>query len=251
MGQRIRIDASTMFPEFMSNDLRGIKQYYTEGATNCRGFAVGSNYLADVDIEDGTMFYYLPGLNCGWANLEADEFNVIGRYEFTMKLPPVPRAGHYELRFGVATGTQWRGMCQVYWGKDKKNLRAMGIPMDLRMGGQYRRLLGETQVSTVGWEEDIKDDDEHNDEIDKKMRNNGFMKAPNAWTQALGSTLTVRAREYVTRRILVSEDMEPNTNYYIKFKSVLDDEKKEFFMDYIEYCAKEVYDNPNEREDIW
>ncbi len=248
--QRIRIDASSMFPEFMNNDLRGIKQFFTEGATNCRGFSTAYQYLADVEIKEGTEFYYLPGLNCGWCNLEADEFNVIGRYEFTMKLPPVPCEGTYELRFGVATGTSHRGMCQVYWGTDKNNLPARGIPMDLRVGGRYRRLIGETQTSTVGWEED-NDDPEHNDEIDKKMRNNGFMKAPEAWTAVLGSSTTVRTYEYVTRRILVREHMVPNTNYYIKFKSVLDDEKKEFFMDYIEYCAKEVYDNPEEGEDIW
>ena len=248
--QRIRIDASSMFPEFMNNDLRGIKQFFTEGATNCRGFSTAYQYLADVDIKEGTEFYYLPGLNCGWCNLEADEFNVIGKYEFTMKLPPVPCEGTYELRFGVATGTQHRGMCQVYWGTDKDRLPARGIPMDLRVGGKYRRLIGETQTSTVGWEED-NDDPEHNDEVDKKMRNNGFMKAPEAWTAVLGSSTTVRTYEYVTRRILLREHMVPNTNYYIKFKSVLDDEKKEFFMDYIEYCAKEVYDNPEEGEDIW
>lgn len=250
MGQRIRIDASTMFPEMMNNDLRAITTPYAEGATLCRAFPVNYNYLADVDMMEGTQFYYLPGLDCGWANLESDEYNVIGRYEFTMKLPPVPKAGHYELRFGVATGTQWRGMCQVYWGTDKNNLPARGIPMDLRMGGQYRRLLGVTQPSTVGWEADT-EDQEYNDEVEKKMRNIGFMKAPNSWCQSLGSTDPVRNREYVTRRILVSEHMEPNTDYYIKFKSVLDDEKKEFFMDYIEYCAKEVYDNPEESEDIW
>jgi hypothetical protein len=26
---------------------------------------------------------------------------------------------------------------------------------------------------------------------------------------------------------------------------------KEFYMDYMEYCAKEVYDNPETPEDIW
>ena len=251
MGQRIRIDASTMFPEMMSNDLRAITTYYTEGAPNCRAFPVNYNYLADVEMMEGTQFYYLPGLDCGWANMESDEYNVIGRYEITIKLPPVPKAGHYELRFGVATGSWVRGMCQVYWGKDKNNLPARGIPMDLRVGGQYRRLSsGVQQPSIVGWEADT-DDQEYNDEVEKKMRNIGFMKAPNSWCQSLGSTDPVRNREYCTRRILVSEDMEPNTNYYIKFKSVLDDEKKEFFMDFIEYCAKEVYENPEEREDIW
>ena len=45
--------------------------------------------------------------------------------------------------------------------------------------------------------------------------------------------------------------MEPDQNYYIKFKSVLESQTKEFFMDYIEYVAKEVFDNPEEAEDIW
>ena len=47
------------------------------------------------------------------------------------------------------------------------------------------------------------------------------------------------------------ETMDPDKVYYIRFKSVLDDVNKEFYMDYIEFCAKEVYDNPETPEDIW
>ena len=79
----------------------------------------------------------------------------------------------------------------------------------------------------------------------------GFMKAPNSWCATPGSATTVRASHFITRRVMVSADLQPFKNYYIRFKSVLDDEKKEFFMDYFEYVAKEVYDNPNESEDIW
>ena len=250
MNQRIRIDVATMFPEMLSNDLHGIKQYYTEGAPNCRGIPSNYPYLADVEIQEGTMFYYLPGLNQGWCNMESDEFNVIGRYEFTMKLPPVPKAGHYELRFGVATGSSVRSMAQVYWGTDRSYMPAYGIPMDLRQSGLYRHLPTGNQESSIGWESDT-NDEEYNDEVTKKMRNNGFMKGPESWTAILGSNTTVRSYEYITRRIMISEDMVPDKNYYIRFKSVLDAENKEFFMDYIEYVAKEVYDNPIESEDIW
>ena len=250
MNQRIRIDVATMFPEMLNNDIHGNKVVYTEGATKCRAMPVNYPYLADVEMQEGTMFYYLSGLDCGWCNMEADEFNIIGRYEFTMKLPPVPKAGHYELRFGVATGSSVRSMAQVYWGDDKAYMPAYGIPMDLRQSGLYRRTPGKQEEYSVGWEADV-DDEEYNDEVTKRMRNLGFMKAPESWTSQLGSSVTVRSYEYITRRIMVSADMEPNKNYYIKFKSVLDDEKKEFFMDYIEYVAKEVYDNPEESEDIW
>ncbi len=39
--------------------------------------------------------------------------------------------------------------------------------------------------------------------------------------------------------------------YYLRMKSVLDSDQTEFMMDMIEFCPKEVYDNPNEPEDIW
>ena len=82
------------------------------------------------------------------------------------------------------------------------------------------------------------------------MRNNGFMKAPEHFCPTPGGG-TARQQADVNRRILVSADMSPDKVYYIKFKSVLDDVEKEHIIDYIEYCAKEVYDNPNEREDIF
>ena len=36
-----------------------------------------------------------------------------------------------------------------------------------------------------------------------------------------------------------------------RMKSLIDSERKEFQLDYFEYCAKEVYDNPEKPEDIW
>ena len=162
----------------------------------------------------------------------------------------MPKAGHYELRLAVQSNSNLRGMCQVYWGPDKNNLPAIGIPLDMRMGGEYRRLKDSTQPSIVGWQPDT-GDQEIDDEVDKKMRNNGFMKGPEHYSAVPGSTTTIRAQSDAIRRIMVSADMDPDVTYYLKFKSVLDDELKQFFIDYIEYCAKEVYDNPVESEDIW
>ena len=45
--------------------------------------------------------------------------------------------------------------------------------------------------------------------------------------------------------------MEPDKTYYLRFKTVLDDPTREFYVDYLEYCPKEVYDNPETPEDIW
>jgi hypothetical protein len=53
------------------------------------------------------------------------------------------------------------------------------------------------------------------------------------------------------RRIVLRENMKANETYYIQFKSVLEDAETEFYMDYIEFCPKEVYDNLQTPEDIW
>ena len=250
-NQRIRIDAGCMMPELMNNDIRAHRAYYASGASNSRAIPTNYPYIENIELLEGTRFYYLQGYLCGgFYNLQGDEYNIIGCYDFTMKLPPVPRAGQYEIRFGVATGSRVRSMAQVYFGSSRDVMPAAGIPMDLRLGGKEKRVGSLTLDSNVGWEED-NDDEEHNDNITKRMRTKGFMKAPNSWTTQLGGNLTVRTQHVMTRRIMVSAYLYPFRNYYIRFKSVLDDENKEFFMDYFEYVSKEVYDNPEVPEDIW
>ena len=248
--ERIRIDAGCMMPELMNNDVRAPRSNYTSGATSVRAIPTNYPYISNVEIREGTLFYFLSGYPSPYHNLQGDEFNIIGRYDFTMQLPPVPRAGQYEVRFGVATGSRVRSMAQVYFGTDPNRMPAAGIPLDLRVGGLEKRMGSITIPSDVGWEADT-DDEEYNDRVTKTMRTKGFMKAPNSWTPSIGSGTSVRTYHYMSRRILINTYLEPYKNYYVRFKSVLDEEAKEFYMDYFEYVAKEVYDNPEELEDIW
>ncbi|MCR5821232.1 MAG: fasciclin domain-containing protein [Bacteroidaceae bacterium] len=252
-NQRIRFDVASMLPELMNNDLRRPDGMYSELNGEYRGFPTNYQYFNDIWIEEGTRFYYLAGTSTNWMNWQGDEFNIKGKYEFKMRLPPVPVAGHYELRLAVQSNSNVRGMCQVYWGSDMNNLPAAGIPLDMRLGGLYRKLSdGTRQPSIVGWvkDSDYGDDIEAITENDKTMRNNGFMKAPMHFCPTPLST-PGRDLEEINRRIIVSAWMEPDVTYYIKFKSVLEDTEKEHILDYMEYCSKEVYDNPNESEDIW
>ena len=250
-NQRIRFDVSTIFPEMMNNDHRGRRTAYTTGHARNRGFPTNYQYFEYCDIKEGTRFFYLNGLGQGWRNWQGDEFNIVGIYEFTITLPPVPTAGHYELRVAVQSYSSVRGMCQVYWGDNKDYLPAAGIPLDMRLAGTSRKLSSGTIAdNTVGWVADT-GDPAVDDETDKKMRNNGFMKGPNHYSTTPGSSTSMRTEDGKLRRIMVSEDMDPEKTYYLKFKSVLDSDTKQFYMDYFEYCAKEVYDNPEEGEDIW
>lgn len=267
-NERIRIDCATMFPEMINNDWRRPMGYYqvprrcTHGCKNCVAFPAQPEYpyFKDLWIEKGSQFYYLPGYACGWSNYQMDEYNVVGNYEFTMKLPPVPKDDIYELRFGVSAGSNNRSMCQVYFGEDRSYLPAADIPMDLRVGFVNTRFYGgASQVSPFGYstaneyKADANKTQEEQDEIDKLLRSRGFMKGPQYFFYGNNPSedMLARRQEHVTRRVMVRQRMSPNKTYYIKFKNVLQNEKLEFYMDYLEFVSKEVYDNPNEPEDIW
>ena len=249
--QRLRWDVSSLFPEFLNNDIRGqsvtTKEHMTVGIPSDDQY----KYFNDMDILRGTKFYYLLGRGKGWPNYLGDEFNVIGRYELVMRLPPVPKKGTYEFRIANSTGVSYRSMCQVYWGSDKNSLTAMGTPLDFRVNGLYRLTDAGTFPSPVGWELDT-DDDDYNAEVDKKMRNNGFMKGLQLYCAGSpGSATPGRGSVYLTRRIMFTATMDPDVTYYLRLKNVLDKEDKQLYMDFIEICSKEVYDNPEEPEDIW
>ena len=258
MKERIRFDAASMFPEFMNNDIRGDRVGQAKNLRVAITYDAVYKYLNDAYLYDGCKFNYLSGFKMAWNNYQGDELNIIGNYEMVFRLPPVPRSGTYEIRYLVGAGSSLRGVCQVYFGHNKDansfpldNMVAQGIPLDLRMGGLVRATPAGSYPSIVGWEEDTEDDD-YNAEVEKKMRANGFMKAPASYICYSGGTDRVaRIVPTSVRRIIITQRMEPDEIYYIGFKNVLDDDQLQFYMDFLEYCPKEVYDNPFNPEDIW
>ncbi len=252
LRSRIRWDVAGMWPEFINNDIRLNEN---TDIKHLNVYIPSDNmykYLKDVTISDDTEFDYWTGRGKGWRNYLGDEMTIRGSQDVIFKLPPVPRQGTYELRYAMQCGGIYRTMVQVYFGTDPDNLPAQGIPMDLRQGAHYRYTKGGNYVSDIGWDTDQEDDDDYNAEVDKKMRNNDFMKGCNLiCSGAPGVATMMRGDELCLRRILVRQTMDPEKTYYIRFKTVLDDPATYLYMDYFEYCAKEVYDNPSAPEDIW
>ena len=253
MRSRIRWNVTAMWPEFMNNDIR-ISKLNGDQYANVyipTDAELGYQYLEDVTIEKETAFCYWTGRGHGWANMQGDEMTIRGLYEVTMRLPPVPKRGVYELRFAQQCGGVHRGMAQFYWGSDVDKLAAMGIPMDLRQGAHYLYTRNGNIPSDIGYADDT-DDDDFNAEVDKRMRNNDFMKGCQQYVAGgPGGGTMMRASNICLRRIMFRQTMDPDVTYYVKFKTVLDNPTHYFYMDYLEYCAKEVYDNPSEPEDIW
>lgn len=247
--ERIRFDIVSAMPEMMNNDIR--LQYYRLGQRWGFPFTSQYPYFDDVFIGDESWFFYYNGYDETMKNYQGDELNVRGFLDITFRLPPVPADGIYEIRFNVQSEGHNRGMVQFYWGENKDNLPPMGIPLDIRTSGLERRTTSGTFPSNVGWERDTQDDD-YNAEVDKKLRNNGFMKGAEIYCDGgQGLSTMARADPVIVRRIIVREPMKADETYYLRFKSVLDDQTREFYMDYLEYCPKEVYDNPETPEDIW
>ena len=249
---RIRFLVSSMLPEFMNNNIRMCEIQQTKYLDVWIPSTNEYNYLENVIISDDTRFYYWPGTHAGWRNFESDEFTIRGIQDVTFTLPPVPRRGTYEIRYAIQNGGTQRGMVQFYWGSNKEKLAAMGIPLDLRQGADnYLHTKNGNVWSDIGGEPDKTGDDDYNSEIDKRLRNNGFMKGCRQYSAGSAGANPMRNSDICTRRILLREMMDPDVTYYIRFKTVMDDDTRFFYMDYLEYCAKEVFDNPETPEDIW
>ena len=238
--ERLRFDGMTLFPEAMNNDIR-LKMSGDEKNQDVYIPATRIyNYFENMQMNDQTLFVYLNAYGYQWCNLHSDEMKAKGRFELTFKLPPVPRRGTYEFRYDVLPNGD-RGIQQFYFGSDPTKMPAAGIPVDLTRG---------ISSMNVGYEADGKDED-YNIEVDKRLRNNGVMKGAKTVTADGSSGDIERNRGSNLRYIIIRQTMDPDKTYYMRVKSVLDSEQKEFYMDYMEYCPKEVYDNPERPEDIW
>lgn len=240
--QRLRFDVMSILHESISNDVR--KAHRTEEKYQHVYFPNSPlyPYFENLWIANGSHFVYYNAYTVYYPNLNADEIKAVGYYDLTFTLPPVPRKGIYELRWGYDSNPR-RGMAQIFFGNNKDKLYASDIPLDIRVT---------VWNGDTGFEVDTGDEN-YDAEVDKRMHNKGYMKGGHAWTE-YGTSYTGRqcsTWQSPMRRIIFRGIMDPSETYYLRIKSVLDSDKTEFMMDILEFCPKEVYDNPEVPEDIW
>ena len=236
--ERLRIDISTMLPEIASNDLRGRSaRYFPQG------------YFSNITNESqGTQIYYLQdgyvASNGAWKDYQGDEILASGRFDFVLKLPPVPKDGYYELRMGASLNNQ-RCMVQVYIGEDPLSTTPIGLPIDERE--TVAMIPGQPWVADTG-------DEVTDRENDRNLRNQGYMKAPNYFcTDGSKGKTTCRndsPSSPALRRILETRYFERNKTYYLRFKSAIESDVTQLMLDYFEFVPKNIY-NGELPEDIW
>ena len=215
---RIRIDATTLSPDFMNCNGRG--RY---GEDILTGFK--NEYISNWRVSDETYVGVHSDVGY-WNSYYANAVCISGVFDVAFKLPPVP-SGTYEIRLGYTVGDE-RGVVQVYL-----NNEPCGIPVDLRVYG------GDP---TIGWLEDT-DDAEENTANDKAMHNRGYMKAMDSY-RPWDAAGPLRNNNWNLRRVLTTQYLDPNETYYLRFRQVLDDPQRYWSFDYIEICPKSVYGSP-------
>lgn len=242
--ERIRIDLFSLFPEAITNGIRRAdsplgRWQHVYIPKNYKYF--DNMYFLSNNME----FIHYNGYKTAWANYCQDEDKAWGKFDMMFKLPPVPKRNTYEFRYKLLA-TAARGIVQVYFGNDPERLPVAGIPINMTYNVEV--FFGEGAT----WN-DLSDNGKEEDEIidiDHKLRNHGLMKATRHETEL--NTNTARSKNNCSRHIIVRQTLDPNETYYVRFKTVQPDlQRPELYLDYFEYCPKEIYDSPERPEDIW
>lgn len=240
LNERLRWDFASLFSELITNGMRRI--------SDTKHYPIPPGYFERMTFSNESRCVYLPYYGSeSQGNYQADEFNIRGQYDFVLRLPPVPNDGNYELRICAPCNSSF-GMAQFYFGTDKNNLSAVGLPVDLRISQDN---------PTIGWEADT-DDDLHDNENDKNMRNNGYMKPPmHDCVSANGSVAKDPMRNNSKyrnrlrlRKIIWTGYAKNSETYYIRVKSLLTNPQACYLLDYMEWVPKNVYNGPT-LEDRW
>lgn len=228
---RIRYDCTTLSPDFVNSGGRN-----RPGTTSCTGMLNG--YTKNWKFSPETLLSIRNRHQWFWS-YEGDEVILQGIYDATVKLPPVPYDGTYEVRIGYPVMAS-RGVIQSYFGSSPDHMDPTDIPTDLRVSGPDPK---------IGWKSDGELGDAFNIRMhDKAMRNRGYMKGPASYRPSGGEVF--RDLSSMLRRILTTQYMSAEGDYYLRVRQLLDNNMAEMVYDYIELVPKDIYMS-DEGEDKW
>ncbi len=253
LNERMRFDDTALLGEMMSNSIRGMTmaeiKAHQDGGTYSR-VRFPYDFFDGLSVYNGdeTQLRYLAKDEGNYSNYQGDEFLCVGKYDFALRLPPVPD-GTYELRIGY-TANSSRGMLQFYLGTSSElvTMKALDIPLDMRHVPSSSA-TAENPDAITGWCPYEQTDDQ-GVESDNSMHNLGYMRGPLYYTVGKGGSTVARANSQDLRRIIAKRSFEQG-EYWLRFKSVLNNTSSQFHLDYIEFCPENVYNNGTLVEDMF
>jgi uncharacterized surface protein with fasciclin (FAS1) repeats len=220
-SKRIRFDATALLPEMATNKLRG--NYDKSGAGY--GYIIPQGYFKHLTYTPETQMEYW-GTKGTTTNMECDELLFFGKYDFSLRLPPIP-VGTYEVRFGYTANSR-RGVAQLFF-----DGKPCGIPLDMTKSATH---------ADIGWiaDTELKMDDAII-ENDKMMHNRGFMKGPGA--ASVNGATPLRDYSGSLRYIIYKGSFAETQEHILRVKSVEDRLDREFMIDYIEFAPRSIWEN--------
>ena len=257
LNERMRIDASTLSPDFLTSGARGhgvvgvggVPSYPGQygrssdsadpnvNPNHCLGFKRG--FVTNFDFTQKTHMHVRNRYLSFWS-YQGDELLISGMFDVTFRLPPVPE-GDYEFRIQTCLGFPNRGIMQVYF-----DGKPCGIPLDMRKDG-VDPSIGNKPDQDLG-------DDEAIAAYDKALHNRGWMKGPASYgsinQDGTGSPYWMRNGMTEMRRIWTTFHSDGKTDHYVRVQQKLDlGDLGTFAFDYIELCPRSVYNNEYYPED--
>lgn len=244
LDTRMRITASTLSPDFINSGARGRLQVNGDRDRYVVGFLKG--YCTNFEALNDVTQYWVRYRDAAFGTFNGDEMTVRGIYDVAVKLPPVPFDGTYEVRVwnNCNSIANDRGIVQYYFREGAMNpadknegWKPCGLPIDLRLPSNDASI-------GVKSDDDIKNElspeDQSDDKAveaakrayDKAIHNRGYMKA-------MDSYASLRTSTDCYRKIICSEYMKANEDYYIRLRQLLDDGVNPF--SFIEIVPKDVY----------
>lgn len=262
LNERLRFEFMSLFDESMTNRYRGytgadLKSFFGRTDRDITAVRIPEGYFENMVIYNGdaSRVYYLTkdqangnyGYDC-WNDYQGDELYCKGAYDFAIKLPPVPKDGTYELRFGYVNNGL-RTIVQFYLGhsSDRSTMTPCDIPLDQNV---------DLKSTTVGWT-DPNTDGDNGAAVDKAMHNRGWMRGPNYFSnKKYGEGSTARFKsdggQHHIRRVVTKRYFKQGEENWFRCKTAMpENTEAEFELDYIELVPVNVYNHPSLTEDVF
>lgn len=196
---RIRVDMYNIPPELTNNNIRW---HCTEAVPDGASARTIPHDFCTKHLSFTPETEIVMWASEGWTMYQADELKLNGWYDFTLRLPTVP-PGNWEVRMGYSR-VWWRGIAQFFL-----DGVIQGIPVDLRIEGTDPR---------VGWVADTGGPEDK--EIDKAMRNRGYMKGPASAINYHYNSVLRHDQAYL-RVIIGNLSVQEYGAHYLRAKNVL------------------------------
>jgi uncharacterized surface protein with fasciclin (FAS1) repeats len=213
LNKRLRIDVTSMFPEITTNKLRYGGLPYGDFIR----YATPKGYVRDITFSEGDRQEPHWCVDNVWHNYMGNELQFESKYDFTLRLPPIP-AGTYEIRISFIP-YYTRGVTQMYL-----DGKPCGIPLDMRLYADNPK---------IGWIADDKTDD-NGVENDKMLHNRGYMKGSDTHLHANGVNIARFSNSYL-RMVIATRTFEKTEPHIFRGKCVMDGTIYNFHLNYFEF----------------